>query len=78
MNKFHMIVSAISIALMVIVGAILFSHPELISVTNYTIVTPTQNFVKNLIITLFCGSSVYTVFYGIPHEYKVVNKKIKR
>ena len=75
MNKSHIIVSAISIALMVIVGAILFSHPDLIMVNDETILNPTHNFVKNLIITLFCGSAVYTVFYAIPHEYKVVNKK---
>lgn len=75
MNKFHIIVSAISIALMVIVGGILFSHPELISVNDETILNPTHNFVKNLVITLFCGAAVYTVCYGIPHEYKVANKK---
>lgn len=75
MNKSHIIISGISISIMIVVGTILFSHPDLVMVTNYIIVTSTQNFVKNLTITLFCGSGVYTVLYGIPHEYKVVNKK---
>ena len=75
MNKSHIIIGAISIALMVIVGVVLFSNPELISIGNEVSISSTEKTAWNVIISVFCGASVYAIFYGIPHEYKVVNQK---
>ena len=79
MKKRHIIVAIISIAVSLTLEFFLFNHPDLIKIaisnSGEVILTTAQNFVKNTAISLFCGGSIYAIFYAIPHEYNKANKK---
>ena len=82
-----MIVAIISIAASVILGIFLFNQdsdfikirPDDSKQENFEEITstPTQNFAKNTAISIFCGGSIYIMFYAIPHEYKKTNQEKK-
>ena len=79
MKNRRIVVGIISIAVTVILGIFLFNHPDFIKVMinehEAAILTPTENFLKNTLISIFCGGTIYTIFYGIPHEYKKAKQK---
>jgi len=79
MKKRRIIEGIISIAVSVILGVFLFNNPDFIKMmtSDYEVVilTPAQNFVKNIAISLFCGGAIYAIFYAVPHEYKLANTK---
>lgn len=81
MKNHRIIIAIISIAVSVVLGIILFNNPELVKVTTSNweeiTLTATQNFVKNIAVSMFCGGSIYTIFYAIPHEYKEAKQKRK-
>lgn len=82
MKNHRIIIAIISIAVSVILAIFLFNQePDFIKImtsdSEEVILTPTQNIAKNIVISIFCGGSIYIIFYAIPHEYKKANHKEK-
>lgn len=79
MKNRRIIIAIISIAVSVILGIFLFNHPDFIKVMTSDSVeiasTPAHNFIKNTVISVACGGSIYAIFYSIPNEYKKANQK---
>ena len=78
--KKRIMVAAISIAVSVVVAIFLLNQePDFIKIlannNEAVVLTAKENIVKNIIISMFCGATIYSVFYAMPHEYKKANKK---
>jgi len=86
-NNRRIIIAVISIVVTISLAIFLFNQePDFIKVsTSDSLIgsfeestfTPIQNFIKNIMVSLFFGGSIYTTFYSIPNEYKKANKKRK-
>ena len=70
-------VAAISIAVSVVVAIFLLNQePDFIKIlanNEAVVLTAKENIVKNIIISMFCGAIIYSVFYAIPNECKKVH-----
>ena len=82
MKNNRIVIAVISIAVSVILAVFLFNQdPDFIKIissdSEEVVLTSTQNGVKNIGISLFCGGAVYAIFYSIPNEYKKIRQKNK-
>jgi len=86
-NHRRIIIAIISIVVTISLAIFLFNQePDFIKVSTSdssiesveeSTSSPIQNFIKNTTISLFCGGSIYAIFYSIPNEYKKCNQKKK-
>lgn len=84
-NHRRIVIAIISIVVTISLAIFLFNQePDFIKVnTSDSLIesfeesksTPTEYFIKNISISLFCGGSIYAIFYSIPNEYKKANAK---
>lgn len=85
MKKRRNIIIIISIAVCIAIGIFMFNeNSELKQRLEQThsneevTLVKREEFLKDSLVSATLGTAIYVVFYGIPHDYKVIEEKNKK